>query len=96
MIMKGYPKHINTKQDLDNLLAMPKFKGRALADVKRLQAQAVAEAKVIQVVSGSEETKDLVTKEINNPSLRWKALGFKDKKQLDDLVTAKEAEIDGK
>lgn len=99
--MRGYPKHIATKRDLDNLLTMPEFKDRALADLKRLQAQAISEAKVVQVVSGSEETKDLVTKdlvtkEIDNPNPRWKRMGFKDTQELDDLVTAKEVEIDGK
>jgi len=94
--MKGYPKHINTKQDFDNLLADKRFKGRALVALKRLQAQAATEAKVIQVVSGSEEEGNLVTKEIDNPNPRWQWLGFKDKNELDTLVTAKEVEIDGK
>jgi hypothetical protein len=94
--MRGYPKHINTRRDLDNLLDMPKFKARALADLKRIQALAVAEATVTRVVSGSEETKDLVTEQIPNPNPRWQRLGFKDKKELDTLIAAKEVETDGK
>jgi len=96
--MKGYPKHINIKRDLDNLLAMPEFKARALAELKRIQALAVAEATVTRVISGSDETNDLVTEQIPNPSPRWKQLGFKDKKELDNLVTADatEVKIDGK
>ena len=91
--MRGYPKHINTKQDLDNLLTIPEFKGKALADMKRLQAKAVAEAKVIRVVSGSEEEGNLITEEIDNPSPTYIKMGFKDKKELDDLVSVKDAEI---
>jgi hypothetical protein len=94
--MKGYPKHINTKQDLDNLLAMPEFKTRALADLKRIQAVAVKEATVTRVVSGSQEKGDLVTEEIPNPMPIWKRIGFKDKKELDTLESEKETEIDGK
>jgi hypothetical protein len=74
---------------------MHEYKAQALADMKRLQAQAVAEAKVIQVISGSEETKDLVTAEIDNPHPAWKRLGFKDKKELDTLVAEKEVVADG-
>jgi hypothetical protein len=94
--MKGYPKHINTKQDLDNLLAIKEFKPRALADLKRIQALAVNEATVTRVVSGSKDKGDLVTEQIPNPSPKWKQLGFKDKKELDTLITTKEDEIDGK
>lgn len=91
--MRGYPKHIATKQDFKNLLGMSEFKERALTDLKRLQANAVKEAKVIQVISGSEEKKNLITREIDNPSPKWAQMGFKSKKELDDLVTAKEVPI---
>jgi hypothetical protein len=93
--MRGYPKYINTKQDFDNLLAIPEYKARALEDLKRLQTQAVSEAKVVQVVSGSEEQKNLVTAEIDNPNPRWKQIGFKDKTELDTFMAAKEAKING-
>jgi hypothetical protein len=92
--MRGYPKHIATKQDFDNLLAMPDHKDRALKDLKKLQA--IDDAKVVKVVSGSAETADLVTEEIDNPNPAWKQKGYKDKKALDDLVTATEVAIDGK
>jgi len=91
--MRGYPKTIATKRDFDNLLAMPEYAKHALADLKRLQA--VDDARVIRVVSGSEEDKNLITEEIDNPNPAWKQKGFTDKKALDDLVTAKEVAIDG-
>ena len=92
--MRGYPKHIATKQDFDNLLAMPEYKDKALKDMKKIQA--VDDAKVIRVVSGSIETEDLVTEEIDNPNPAWKQAGFETKKVLDDLVTVKEVALDVK
>jgi len=92
--MRGYPKHIAIKQDFDNLLAMPEYKDKALKDMKKIQA--VDDAKVIRVVSGSIETEDLVTEEIDNPNPAWKQKGFVTKKILDDLVSVKEVAIDGK
>ena len=92
--MREYPKNIATKQDFDNLLAMPEYAKQALADLKRLQA--FDDAKVIRVVSGSEEDKNLVTEEIDNPNPVWKQKGFVTKKAVDDLVTVKEVAIDVK
>jgi len=92
--MRGYPKHIANKQDFDNLLDMPEYETQALADLKRLQV--IDDAKVIRVVSGSEEDKNLVTEEIDNPNPVWKQKGFATKKAVDDLVTEKEVVTDGK
>ena len=36
--MRGYPKHINCKQDFLNLLEMPEHRERAKADLWKLQA----------------------------------------------------------
>ena len=87
--MRGYPKHINCKQDLLNLLEMPEFRERAKADIQRLQN--LDDAKATRVVSGSEEEKNLVTEEIDNPNPRWKQLGFKSVKEVSTLVTAEVA-----
>ena len=92
--MREYPKNIATKQDFDNLLAMPEYAKQALADLKRLQA--FDDSKVIRVVSGSEEDDNLVTEEIDNPNPVWKQKGFATKKAVDDLVTVKEVAIDVK
>ena len=91
--MRGYPMHIGIKRDFENLLAMPEFQKRALADLKRLQA--MDDAKVMRVVSGSEEDGNLVTEEIDNPNPAWKVKGFVSKKALDDLSTAEEVAING-
>lgn len=78
--MRGYPKRIATKQDLDNLLAMQAHAAKAKADLTRLAA--INDAKCVQVVSGSEETKDLVTKQIDNPNPAWKRIGYASKAAL--------------
>ena len=92
--MRGYPKYMANKRDFDNLLTMPEYEKQALADLKRLQG--IDDAKVIRVVSGSVETDDLITEEIDNPNPAWKQKGFVTKKAVDDLVTAKEVAIDVK
>jgi hypothetical protein len=80
-------------RDLENLLSMPEFKTRALADLKKIQA--TDDAKVVRVVSGSEEAKNLVTEQIDNPRPVWKRLGFASKQAVNDLVTAEDAKAEG-
>ena len=119
--MRGYPKHVDTKTDFDNLLKMPEHKKQALADLKRLQA--IDDALITKVLTrsvpnpkageeytapGNDITEGPITLiepdmidedyevEIANPSPSWKQQGFATKKELDDLITAKEVAIDGK
>lgn len=74
--MRGFPKTIGCKRDLDNLEKdFPEDVARELARVK---AQDEATATVKRVVSGSEETKNLVTQDIPNPAPVCKRLGYKD------------------
>jgi len=87
--MRGYPKHINCKQDFLNLLEMPEHRERVLKDIQKLQA--LDDAKVTRVVSGTEEEKNLVTEEIDNPNPRWKQLGFATTKELYTLATTEVA-----
>lgn len=82
--MKGYPKTMGTKQDFLNLLSMKEFKERALADLKVISE--MADDKTIRVVSGSEETKNLVTEEIENPMPLWKKKGFQNRQEVADII----------
>lgn len=84
--MKGYPKYINTKQDFENLLAISKFRKRALKDLQIISK--MNDALSTRVISGSEETKDLVIEEIDNPMPMWKQKGFITKKELHNLISA--------
>ena len=72
--MRGYPKHVATVQDFKNLLSMPKFKARALADLQAIYD--ANDAKALRVVGGSELAGDLVTAEIDNPMPAWKRKAF--------------------
>jgi len=82
--MRGYPKHIATKQDFINLLTTDEFRQQALRDLIRIAK--VQDDKATVVVSGSEETGDLVTKEIPNPMPLWKIKGFDSKEDLIKLI----------
>jgi len=78
--MKGFPKNIATKRDLENLLAMPEYKEEAMKYLQRLSA--IEDRKAVRVISGSEETKDLITEEIDNPMPVWKQKGFKSREDI--------------
>ena len=80
--MKGYPKHINTVQDFKFLLADPKYREQALKDLRAITK--VNDSKAARVVSGSEETGDLIIEEINNPMPLWKKKGFE---SLGEILT---------
>ncbi|RLC60605.1 MAG: hypothetical protein DRI01_09990 [Chloroflexi bacterium] len=83
--MKGYPKHVATKQDFLNLLSQEEFKEQALEDLRKIyEAQ---DDTVIRVVSGSEEEGNLVTEEIENPMPLWKVKGFSSRQEVADLIT---------
>lgn len=69
-----YPDHVATKQDFANLVAMPEYRQRALAELQAIYD--AGDATVTRVVSGSTETGDLVTEEIENPNPVWKQRGF--------------------
>lgn len=86
--MRGYPKHINCKQDFINLLSMPEHKERALKELQQIQS--LDDSKVVRVISGSEEDGNLVTEIIDNPMPQWKRIGFATAKELSALI-AKEA-----
>ena len=72
--MRGYPKVVATRQDFINLLNMPEFRARALADLQAIYDANGATA--LRVVSGSEQAGDLVTAEIDNPMPAWKRKAF--------------------
>ena len=83
--MQGYPKHVATKQDFLNLLSQDEFREQAIADLKKIYE--TKDDVVIQVVSGSEEEGDLVTKEIENPMPLWRIKGFSSREEIADIIT---------
>lgn len=86
--MKGYPKHIASKQDFINLLADKEYRERAIADL-RIIAEA-DDDKAMRTISINEETGEEVTEEIDNPMPLWKVKGFKSRKDVAELIAAQE------
>lgn len=83
--MRGLPKHFNNPKDYENTIRIyPHLKEQVLEHLR-----AIADAgddKAIGVVSGSEETGDLATEEIENPMPLWKQKGFVSREDLRDLI----------
>jgi len=86
--MKGYPKHIATKQDFLNLLADPDFKTHAIADLKSIRD--LDDDKAMRTL-GIAEDGTAVTEEIDNPSPLWKIKGFASREEVAALIAAQEA-----
>lgn len=86
--MRGYPKHIATKQDFLNLLADQEFKERAIADLKVIRD--VPDDKATRTVSINEDG-TAVTEEIDNPMPLWKVKGFISRAEVAALIAAQEA-----
>jgi len=82
--MMGFPKTIGCKQDLVNL--EKDFPKETQSVLERIEAYDKANLTVTKVVSGSEETKNLVTATIANPSLLSVKLGYKDVKEVTDKI----------
>ena len=84
--MCGYPKHIATKQDFLNLLANSACRDRAVAQLQQIAA--LDDSAATRVISGSEETGDLVTEEISNPMPAWKRYGFDSREEIVNLINS--------
>lgn len=82
--MRGYPKYVATKQDFINLLSMPQYREQAVSDLVAIRQ--MDDDKAMRVVSGSEETEDLVTEEIDNPMPLWEQKGFDSREEINELV----------
>lgn len=86
--MKNYPKHIATKQDFINLLALPEYQAQALADLQQIVD--LDDDKTLRTISINEETGEATTEEINNPMPMWKVKGFTSRQDVLDLIAAQE------
>lgn len=80
----AWPEWIGTKQDYLNLLTIPEHRERALKELQAIYN--TDDAKAVSVVSGSEATKDLVTKEIVNPKPLYRRYGFASKDEVGALL----------
>lgn len=81
--MKGYPKHIATKQDFVNLLLISEYKGQAITNLKAIHD--LDDDKASRTVSISEDG-TAVMEEIDNPMPLWKVKGFTSRQDVADLI----------
>lgn len=93
--MRGYPKHVATKQDYINLLNMQEHRMRALADLNKLKQYDENTAIVKQVIILGDVAKDQpdTTKNIPTPLPLWKQKGFKSLIEVDELIASQKEEI---
>ena len=89
--MRGFPKHINTKQDFDNLLGTPEFKEQAITELNRIKN--LKDSKITKATTQKDPTdpeSEWNTIEVTNQNPKWKQLGFAIKKELTDLIATEE------
>lgn len=85
--MKGYPKHLNTKQDIENIQKNhPEFHERLKADLQRLLDESDTVTVAVSPIDTKDESKGYNTITIPNPNPRWKQLGFQDKNEIVSLI----------
>lgn len=85
--MRGFPKTIGVMADLNNLVE--EYPDKVLAFATALDTNAKANAKVVRVVSGSEEQNNLVTVEMDHPNPAYKRLGFKALADIKEFIDKK-------
>jgi hypothetical protein len=79
IMMQGFPKHIATKQDFENLLNDKEFKEEALIKLQELQDFDDRTAtKAVKQETPDDPMSDWITEEIENPSPIHRQYGFKE------------------
>ena len=89
--MRGFPKHINTKQDFENLLKIPEYSEQAKAELERINN--LKDSKITKAttqIDPNDPESEWNTIEVVNPNPKWKQLKFKSKKELTDLIATAE------
>lgn len=85
--MRGHPKHVATKQDHINLLAMPKHRAQALEEMKKIVA--LNDSTVIRAttpIDPSDPSKGWNMEAIENPLPLWKQKGFASRQEVADII----------
>ena len=88
--MKGYPKHIATKQDFINLLADPEYRDQALEDLAEIRD--LPDEKANRTLSINEDG-TAVMEEIDNPMPLWKIKGFSSRMEVAALIAENGGEV---
>ena len=86
--MKGYPKHVATKQDFKNLLAMKEHKKQALADLKTIHDLDDAKmSRATTLIDEKDPEAGWNTETIDNPLPVWKQKGFTSRAAVATMIT---------
>ena len=90
--MKGYPTHLATKEDFKNIIRdFPQWRKRAIKELKALQA--IKDDKVthaIRPIDPDDPESDWITEEIPNPLPIHRQKEFKNKKELNFIISKAE------
>ena len=85
--MRGYPKHLNTKQDVLNIMDNHlEFEEQLKIDLQRLLDEPDTVTKATTPIDPGDESKGGNTATIPNPNPRWKRIGFADKNEVINLM----------
>jgi len=86
--MKGYPKHVNCKQDFLNLLADENHREQAIEGLKEIYS--LDDSKTLRattLIDPEDPKSDYNTEEIDNPMPVWMAKGFESREEVATIVT---------
>lgn len=85
--MRGYPKGRLSKQDFENLLAMPEYADLAREELEEMLALKDDTATIDFTPVYALNDSDRIIKTIDNPSPLWKIVGFSCKEELSSIVS---------
>ncbi|MEA3380564.1 MAG: hypothetical protein U9Q87_06795 [Pseudomonadota bacterium] len=86
--MRGYPHHIATAQDYQNLLAMPEYREQAKADLQKIKDTDDAKVtKATTLIDPEDPESGYNTEIIDNPMPLWKKKGFASKTAVAKMIT---------
>lgn len=84
--MRGYPKHINTKEDIENLMNdHPEFNEQLKKDMDEILNEPNKIKQATSPIDPNDTKKGYNTEEIDNPHPKWKRMGFKNKNEVQTL-----------
>lgn len=102
--MRGFPKNLNSKADLENLLAMPEYAAQALAEQQRMQSarkvwvcqKLLAEKAVgledathkVIVQTAEGKTERLQMELVEDPGSKWRQFGLEAAEPKDEVLEA--------
>ena len=90
--MRGFPRHINTKQDFENLLAMPEHREECKSELEKVRDLNDSKIKKATTqIDPNDPESEWNTIEVINPNPKWKRMKFNSKKNLTDLIATMEA-----